>query len=74
MRRIAEKIWNIERIQQMVKNLCYVHFVMNSVSYIDGKMFGGSHAEMYFFLEHIKSITGDKSWVVKYGSDKDKHD
>lgn len=57
-----------------ISSVYHAHFVMNSVSYIDGKMFGGSHAEMYSFLEHIKSVTGDKSWVVKYGSDKDKHD
>ena len=45
---------------------------MNSVSYIDGKMFGGNYAEMYSFLEYIKGVTGDKSWIVKYGSDSDK--
>lgn len=57
-----------------ISSVYHAHFVMNSVSYIDGKMFGGSHAEMYSFLEHIKSVTGDKSWIVQYGSDKDKHD
>ena len=50
----------------------HAHFVMNSVSYIDGKMFGGSYAEIYSFLEYIKKVAGDKSWVVQYGSDKDK--
>ncbi len=47
----------------------HAHFVMNSVSYIDGRMFGGSHSEIYAFLEHIKRVSSDKSWVVKYGSD-----
>ena len=46
---------------------------MNSVSYIDSKMFGGSYAEIYAFLEYIKKVTGDKSWIVQYGSDKDKY-
>jgi len=51
----------------------HAHFVMNSVSYIDGKMFGGSNSEIYAFLEYIKNVTGDNSWVLQYGSDKDKH-
>ena len=56
-----------------ISSVYHVHFVMNSVSYIDGKMFSGSHADIYSFLEHIKSVTGDISWIVKYGSDKNKH-
>lgn len=72
-------VWCIHEKRTLAKyggisSVYHAHFVMNSVSYIDGKMFGGSHAEMYSFLEHIKSVTGDKSWVVQYGSDKDKHD
>ena len=35
-------------------------------------MFGGSNSEIYAFLEHIKKVTGNKSWVVQYGSDKEK--
>lgn len=50
----------------------HAHFVMNSVSYINGKMFGGSNSEIYAFLDHIKKVTGDKSWIVQHGSDKDK--
>lgn len=50
----------------------HAHFVMNSVSYIDGKMFSGNRTELYAFLEHIKKVTGDKSWDVKFGSDKQK--
>lgn len=50
-------------------SIYHAHFVMNSVSYIDGKMFGGSNSEIYAFLEHIKRVTGDNSWVVKYGKD-----
>ena len=44
---------------------------MNSVSYIDGKMFSGNCTEIYAFLEHIKRVTGDKSWTMEYGSDKE---
>lgn len=45
---------------------------MNSVSYVDGKMFSGNRSELYAFLEYIKRVTNDKSWIVQYGSDKDK--
>ena len=48
----------------------HAHFVMNSVSYIDGKMFSGNRTELYAFLEHIKRATRNKSWIVQYGSDK----
>ena len=53
-------------------SIYHAHFVMNSVSYIDGKMFSGNRSEMYDFLEYIKRVTGDKSWIVQYGSDRDK--
>jgi len=43
---------------------------MNSVSYIDGKMFRGDYSEIYAFLEHIKRMTYDKSWTLRYGPSK----
>ncbi len=49
----------------------HAHFIMNSVSYIDGRMFSGNHSEIYAFLNHIKKVTGDNSWIVKYGKDDD---
>ena len=52
-------------------SLYHVHFIMNSVSYIDGKMFSGNCTEFYAFLEHIKRVTGDKSWTMEYDSDKE---
>ena len=48
----------------------HAHFVMNSVSYIDGTMFAGNRSELYAFLDYIKRVTGDKSWVTQYGSEK----
>ncbi|MDD6270036.1 MAG: relaxase/mobilization nuclease domain-containing protein [Oscillospiraceae bacterium] len=53
-------------------SIYHAHFIMNSVSYIDGKMFSGNKSEQYAFLEYIKSVTGDKSWIVQYDSDKKK--
>lgn len=50
----------------------HAHFVMNSVSYMDGAMFSGNRSELYAFLEYIKQVTGDKSWVTQYGSEKRK--
>ncbi len=49
----------------------HAHFIMNSVSYIDGRMFSGNHSEIYAFLNHIKKVTGDNSWIVKYRKDDD---
>ena len=56
----------------MVSSLYHAHFIMNSVSYVDGRMFCGDYAEIYAFLDYIKSVTHDKSWKLVYGSDKDK--
>ncbi len=54
-----------------IASVYHAHFIMNSVSYIDGRMFSGNHSEIYAFLNHIKSVTGDNSWIVKYGKDDD---
>lgn len=51
-------------------SIYHAHFIINSVSYIDGKMFSGNRTEMYAFLNYIKRVTGDKSWIVQYGYDK----
>ena len=56
----------------VVSSLYHAHFIMNSVSYVDGRMFCGDYAEIYTFLDYIKSVTHDKSWKLVYGSDKDK--
>ena len=54
-----------------VSSMFHAHFVMNSVSYIDGRMYRGDYTETYQFLDFIKQITGDNSWRITYGSDKD---
>lgn len=51
----------------------HAHFVINSVSCIDGKMFSGNNSEIYAFLNRIKRIAGDNSWIVTYGRDNDVH-
>lgn len=45
---------------------------MNSVSYIDGKMFAGNHSKIYAFLNYIERITRDNYWKMIYGSGKEK--
>lgn len=55
-----------------VSSLYHAHFIMNSVSYVDGRMFCGDYAEIYAFLDYIKAVIHDKSWKLVYGSDKDK--
>lgn len=52
-------------------SIYHAHFIINSVSYIDGKMFSGNRTEMYAFLNYIKRVTGDKSWIVQYVYDKE---
>ena len=54
-----------------VASLYHAHFVINSVSYVDGKMFAGDRSCYYSFLEYVKSITRDKNWKIIYGSDKE---
>ena len=44
----------------------HAHFVMNSVSFIDGKMFANSRTEIYQFLQYIKAVTRDNSWTIDY--------
>lgn len=51
-------------------SIYHAHFVMNSVSYVNGKMFARNRFELYAFLDHIKHITKDFSWHVEFGSDK----
>lgn len=69
-----QMIWGIHKKPMSKKyggcsSFYHAHFIMNSVSYVDGKMFTGNHSEIYLFLNHIKAVTGDDSWTVRYGSD-----
>ena len=54
-----------------IASMYHTHLVMNSVSYVDGKMFSGNYSEIYAFLDYIKRVTGDMSWRIEYGSNKD---
>ena len=50
-----------------ISSLYHAHFVMNSVSFVDGKMYSNDRAEIYYrLLEYIKSVTGDRTWIVDY--------
>lgn len=55
-----------------ISSMCHTHFVMNSVSYVDGRMFSNTRSEIYQFLEYIKSVTRDPSWEVAYNCDNGK--
>lgn len=48
----------------------HAHILINSVSYVDGKMFAGNKSEIYSFLEYIKKMTGDKYWREIDGSNR----
>jgi len=69
-------IWCIHKETRSKKyggyaSVYHAHFIMNSVSYIDGRMFSGNRSEICAFLNHIKRVTGDNSWIVTYGKDDD---
>lgn len=38
----------------------HAHLVINSVSYLNGKMITTGYEEMYFFNEHVSEVTGQK--------------
>ena len=68
---VHEKHMSKGRSHYGMATMYHAHFIMNSVSFKDGRMFSGDHAEMYSFLDHIKSVTRDRSWKTVYGSDKE---
>ena len=61
-----------------ISSLYHAHLVMNSVSYIDGKMFQNTKKDIFAFLEHIRSVTRCSGWDIDYncwnGSEKDAYD
>lgn len=42
--------------------------IMNSVSFVDGKMYADNKGANYAFADHIKRITDDYNWKVVYGT------
>ena len=44
----------------------HVHIVMNSVSFVDGKMFADNKKDIGRFMEHISEVTGDDWWRLGY--------
>lgn len=48
------------------KSWFHVHIVMNSVSFVDGKMFADNKKDIGRFMEHISEVTGDEWWRLGY--------
>ena len=48
------------------KSWFHVHIVMNSVSFVDGKMFADNKKDIGRFMEHISDVTGDEWWRLGY--------
>ncbi len=44
-------------------SIYHAHILINSVSYVDGKMFAGNKSDIYSFSEHLKLVTGDEKWT-----------
>ncbi len=51
---------------QGVKSLIYVHFVVNMVSFKDGRMFAEGKGKIKEFAEYISEVTGDERWKAMY--------
>lgn len=52
-----------------VSSYNHLHIIMNSVSFLDGKMYADNKGDTYKFVDFLKSITKDKHWKVVYGVD-----
>lgn len=48
------------------KSLYHVHIVMNSVSFVDGKMFADNKKDIGRFMKHILKVTGDEWWRLYF--------
>ena len=45
----------------------HIHMIINSVSFVDGRMFADNKGDIQKFVKHIKDVTRDYSWKIKYG-------
>lgn len=45
----------------------HIHMMMNSVSFMDGKMYADNKGDTQKFVQHIKRVTGDYQWKTEYG-------
>lgn len=52
-----------------VKSQLHVHFIMNTVSFKDGRMFAEGKGDIYRFAEHIARVTGDRWWRGLYSGE-----
>ena len=50
-----------------VSSYVHIHFVMNSVSFVDGKMYADNKGDTKKFVDFLKSVTKDYHWKVVYG-------
>lgn len=44
----------------------HTHLIINSVSFIDGRMFAENKGDISNFVEHIKHVTNDNYWNIYY--------
>ena len=48
------------------KSWFHVHIVINSVSFVDGKMFADNKKDIGRFMEYISKVVGDEWWRIYY--------
>lgn len=49
-------------------SLFHAHIILNSVSFLDGRMFAENHSDLNAFLGFLKDMTHDERWNVVYES------
>lgn len=52
-----------------LKSMYHVHLILNSVSFIDGKMFAEGKGELASFAEYIGNVTRSGKCMVVYGGE-----
>lgn len=51
-----------------VQSLYHALFILNSVSFTDGKMFSQGKGEIFEFVEYIKKVTHDSRWRIVWNN------
>lgn len=51
------------------KSLFHLHIILNSVSFVDGKMFAEGKDDVAVFARHIADVTADYHWRIRWESE-----
>ena len=57
---------NRETKRGEVSNSLHVHYVMNSVNFVNGKKYADNKSDVYQFVQYIKKVAHDDYWKAIY--------